>query len=460
MSALSFLKSLDVFSSLPSQTFDRLGALVRTKKYAAGEAIIRRGDPGDAMYIIYNGAVRIPILDPQGREKFVASLGPGDFFGEMSLMTGDPRSADVLADGAAECVIIDKETFLALTRQHPGVSKFLTQILARRLGESDVMVAKTVGKYRLVGELGRGGMSVVYSGLQTSLNRTVAIKMLSHELSLDEEFSKRFRQEAQIIAALNHENIVKVFDTETAYATIFIVMEYIEGTPLAKMVDAPTLPWDHVRDILSQTAAALQFAHERGIIHRDIKPGNIIITPDQRVKLMDFGIARVQKPGDENEPEEVIGTAEFMSPEQVRGKAVDGRADIYSLGIMAYKMVTGRCPFEDADPYVILKRHLRDPITPPKQINPKVPEDLNKLIMRAVEKELSARYQNCAEMIRDLQRAQMGSSIIHMPRSMRVLAVACPQGQEEKVDAVLKQAKEQIAKIPGATSGMTQIPAQ
>src|SRR5438045_2138072 len=129
-------------------------------------------------------------------------------------------------------------------------------------------------------------------------------------------------------------------------------MEYAEGTPLAKMVETATLPWDQCRHIINQTASALQYAHERGIVHRDIKPGNIIIDPKGDVKLMDFGIARVNQPGEQTDNEEVIGTAEFMSPEQIRGKAVDGRADIYSLGIMAYKMTTGRCPFEDADPYV------------------------------------------------------------------------------------------------------------
>ncbi|MBI2919802.1 MAG: protein kinase [Planctomycetes bacterium] len=456
MSAISFLKSLDVFSSLSPASFEKLGALVRTKKYSSNEPIIRRGEPGDAMYIIYNGAVRIPILDNQGREKFVASLGPGEVFGEMALMTGDPRSADVIADGPTECLIIDKETFQNLTRQHPGVSKFLTQILARRLSESDIMASKTVGKYRLLGELGRGGMSIVYTGLQTSLNRTVAIKMLSHELSLDEEFGKRFRQEAQIIAALNHGNIVKVYDTEAAYATIFIVMEYVDGTPLAKMVEtAGHLSWDMCRHILTQTAAALQYAHERGIVHRDIKPGNIIITPGNEVKLMDFGIARVNQPGEQNENDEVIGTAEFMSPEQIRGKGVDGRADIYSLGIMAYKMVTGHCPFEDVDPYVILKRHIRDPITPPRQVNPQVPADLDRFIMRAVEKERDHRYQNCSEIIRDLTPAPAGTAA---PRSIRMLAVACPPEHEAKVDALMRQVKDQVSRFPGVSASFGNLP--
>jgi serine/threonine protein kinase len=456
MSALSFLKSLDVFSSLSPASFDRLGPLVRTKKYAANEAIIKRGEPGDAMYIVLNGAVRIPILDAQGREKFVAALGPGEVFGEMALMTGDPRSADVISDGPCECIILDKETFSALTKTHPGVSKFLTQILARRLSESDLMASKTVGKYRLLGELGRGGMSIVYSGLQTTLNRTVAIKMLSHELSLDEEFSKRFRLEAQIIAQLNHEHIVKVYDTETAYATIFIVMEYVEGTPLAKMVETATLPWDQCRHILCQTASALQFAHERGIVHRDIKPGNIIINPQGEVKLMDFGIARVNQPGEQSDNEEVIGTAEFMSPEQVRGKAVDGRADIYSLGIMAYKMTTGRCPFEDADPYVILKRHLRDPIPPAKDLNPKVPDDLNRFMIKALEKEREKRYQNCADIIRDLTPRE--STMLAQPKGVRIMAVQSPAGMDEKIDAYLKQVKEQLVKMPGVHVTMTNLP--
>src|SRR6266571_1099410 len=216
--------------------------------------------------------------------------------------------------------IIEKEGFHKITRETPSLARFLTQILADRLTEGGFMASKTIGKYQLLGELGRGGMSVVYNAVHTSLNRPVAVKMLNHELAFDERFRASFQQEARVIAGLSHENIVQVYDTEQAYATYFIMMEFIAGTSLAKLIEASgRFPGSQARDILIQMCRALGFAHDRGIVHRDVKPSNVIMTPDGRVKLMDFGLAQVQATEAKPDDEEVVGTVEYMSPEQIRG---------------------------------------------------------------------------------------------------------------------------------------------
>jgi len=399
-----FLQSVDAFHALSVSRIRMLASQCTLTKFKSGERILKRGDPGDSMFIVYTGEVRIPIVDESGRQKFVAHLGTREFFGEMALLTGEARGADVFASTDVECLVIQKKPLQAFLHQNPQVAGFLTEILGRRLLENDQI--RQVGKYKLVGELGRGGMAIVYEGLHPTLGRTVAIKMLSHELVYDEEFAERFKNEAKIIARLEHKNIVQVYDYEEVYATFFIIMEKIDGTDLALTLESQgILPVNKTRDILAQLAAGLGYAHEHGVIHRDIKPSNVILDPAGVVKLMDFGIAK-ERAEEEKEEEDIIGTAEYMSPEQALGQKMDGRADIYSLGIMAFEMLTGRLPFDSPDPYEILRKHIREPIIPPIKINPQVPPDLNELVVKACAKNPKDRFAN-ARLIVDMLEKNM-----------------------------------------------------
>ncbi len=448
MSVAAFLKNVDAFQGLTRSSLDRLTTKLTVRDYKAGTAIIRRGAPGDSMYIIQSGRVRVPILDERGRKQFTAQLGVGQFFGEMALLTGEPRSADVFADTECRCLIIYKDALNELLRQHPTVASFLTEILGQRLMESGTI--RQVGKYKLIGMLGRGGMAIVFEGIHPTLGRPVAVKMLAHELVYDREFADRFKNEARIIAKLRHENIVEVFDTEEAFATFFIVMEKLEGIDLEKMVETRgTIPYDQARDILRQFAAALNYAHSRGIVHRDIKPSNLIINPKGQVKLMDFGIAQHPTLEEALEVKEgVIGTPEYMSPEQALGEPIDGRSDIYSLGIVAYEMLTGELPFSHEDPVETLRMQLNVKLPDPRKRNPGLPDDLVHLIMKATAKNPKDRFQSCAEIERLFEKDKSGGLSLETT-GVKTLTFLYDKRREAALSAFLEEVKRKARGIAG-----------
>jgi CRP-like cAMP-binding protein len=444
----AFLKELGPFSTLSPSALQGISRMVRVRSFGAGERIIARGAPGDAMYIIREGEVRVPIVDAHGKETFVAKLGRGQFFGEMSLMTGDPRAADVFAATPVSTLVIAKDVFEEIVKRTPSLARFLTQILADRLSEGGLMASKTIGKYQLLGELGRGGMSVVYNAIHTSLNRPVAVKMLNHQLAFDEKFRSSFHQEALVIASLDHENIVTVYDTEQAYATFFIVMEFVRGMALSKMIEnSGRIPFEQSRDLLLQMCRALGYAHQHGIVHRDVKPTNVLLTHDSRVKLMDFGIARVQRGEAKPEDEEIVGTAEYMAPEQIQGTGVDRRTDIYALGITAYQMLTGELPYVAANPYDVLLAHVTKPMPSIRAKVPGAPEELYGFVERATEKDPARRFQSLEEAERFLETSTVvgaGSGGFGQ-REGKVLSIFYPMSEAAHVDKAIATFKQQIA---------------
>ncbi|MCO4773698.1 MAG: protein kinase [Deltaproteobacteria bacterium] len=384
MSIAEFLTTVPGFETLNSSTLQAVTAEMTLKEVEEGEYLIRRGDPGESMYIIKQGDFRVPVFDDTGRVRVVAQLGPCDVVGEMALLTGERRRADVIADTPAVVVAIDRGTMAPLLSENPPFARFLTEILGKRLEEAGGV--ERVGKYRLLGKLGEGATAKVYEALHPGLNRTVAVKMLGHHLVYDKAFKERFLEEARTIAGLAHPNIVQVFDTEQAYATLFLVMEKVEGTDLRHVLDEEgSLPPEEVADILRQLAQALAFAHERGIVHRDVKPANAAIDEDGSVKLMDFGIARRYS---RDEGSNIVeGTPRYLAPEAIVGRPVDGRADIYSLGIMAWEMLVGRPPFMAPDIEALLERHLTDPPPDIRKLRPGTPDGLAAFVKGALEKE-------------------------------------------------------------------------
>jgi eukaryotic-like serine/threonine-protein kinase len=273
------------------------------------------------------------------------------------------------------------------------------------------------GRYRVEDELGRGGMAKVYRGQDTVLGRTVAIKILAPQYADDPNFVTRFRREAQAAARLSNPNVVSVFDTGDEQDVHYIVMEYVDGRTLADyLAGGSRIMPERAIDIAIDVCRALEAAHEQGVVHRDIKPGNIMITASGAVMVTDFGIARMAT-GQETieQTAAVLGTASYLSPEQAQGQPVDGRTDIYSLGCVLYEMVAGRPPFiGDSTVAVASKQVLEQPV-PPSRLNRDVSPDLDAVVLRALAKNPDNRYQTAGEMRRDLERVRAGQPVEATP---------------------------------------------
>jgi serine/threonine-protein kinase len=277
-------------------------------------------------------------------------------------------------------------------------------------------------RYEIGGVLGRGGMAEVHRGRDLRLGREVAVKVLRHDLARDPSFQVRFRREAQASASLNHPAIVAVYDTgedrTTTGATPYIVMEYVEGETLRDVIRREGhLPSERAMTLAADICGALDFSHRNGIVHRDVKPGNVMITPQGTVKVMDFGIARAvsDSAATMTSTAAVIGTAQYLSPEQARGESVDARSDVYSMGCLLYELVTGAPPFSGDSPVAVAYQHVREDPRLPSSINPEVPAELDAILLKAMSKNPANRYQSAAEMRNDLLRALAGQRVEATP---------------------------------------------
>ncbi len=261
-------------------------------------------------------------------------------------------------------------------------------------------------RYKILEKIGNGGMATVYKSLDQILNRYVAVKVLREEFTTDEEFIKRFNAEAQSAARLTHPNIVSVYDVGQEYNVYYIVMELIQGKTLKQIIDEDGfLSWKWSINIAIQIASALEMAHKNNIIHRDIKPHNIMITEDGVAKVTDFGIAKAVSNSTITAFGTTLGSVHYFSPEHARGGYTDSKSDLYSLGVVMYEMVTGKVPFDADTPVSVALKHMQENPIEPIKINKNIPFAVNQIIMKALKKDPNERYQNATEMIKDLNLA-------------------------------------------------------
>lgn len=272
---------------------------------------------------------------------------------------------------------------------------------------------KLDGRYEITELIGIGGMADVYKAIDVVEDKVVAVKILKNEFSNDDDFLRRFRNESKAIAVLSHPNIVKIYDVGFTEKIQFIVMEFIDGITLKEFMEQQgVIKWKDAIFFITQILRALQHAHDRGIVHRDIKPQNIMLFPDGTIKVMDFGIARFAREEGKTLSDKAIGSVHYISPEQARGDVTDEKSDIYSIGVMMYEMLTGQKPFDAENPVSVALMHMQTKARLPRDVNPDVPLGLEEIVTRAMQKDASKRYQSASEMIKDIEQFKKNPDIL------------------------------------------------
>jgi CRP-like cAMP-binding protein len=359
----------------------------------AGERFVVQDAVEDTAYIIQRGSCLV-IVEKEGELHPVDHYGEGDIVGGLGILTGEPRRAHVEAETDTDLWVITRDQFDEMTEKDPALLDFITELVADRLDSRRPTAYRTIGKYVATDIIGRGAFSIVYKGRHTGLDMPVVIKMMRHDMALYPDFLDSFKNEAKTIAGLTHDHIVRVYDFEERYRTLFIIMEYLRGDSLKYMIDhLRAIPPTLAATFLFQICSALAYAHQHGIVHRDINPSNIIVQPNDQIKILDFGLACPAGTEDFSN----TGTAYYMAPEQIDGGPVDQKTDIYALGITAYEMVTGRRPFPEDNAKALLDMHLTRDVTDPGHIIPDIPDELRGFILKSARRDPDQRYQDMGQ---------------------------------------------------------------
>lgn len=397
-SDIHFLMRTGLVSVTPERLKRSLLSALNRMTFPAGHRIISQGKEGDRLFILQHGSCEVN-LEKNEELHVVGHLKPGDVFGELAVITGDCRSANV--DSLTEVVVwsLEKERFEQIVQSCMELTEFLTDLATERLCSRKITAEKNIGRYRITDVLAEGGWSIVYKGFHSLLNLPVAVKMLKHSMALDSDFFQTFQKEAKTIAALNHDNIVRVYDIEQSYRTVFIIMEYLSGITLREVIDCGhRITLKRITGLLTQVCRGLQYAHHQGVVHQDVKPGNIFIQEGDKAKIVDFGLATPIGGCSDDMP----GSPHYMAPEQIEGDPVDARTDIYSLGITAYEMATGVRPYPD-DICQVLEYHMTKNTPDPRELNPELPERFSSFIRKSTEKNPDSRFQDIVEVLRELE---------------------------------------------------------
>ena len=385
------LNGISAFAELPAELLDAMWERMEARSFDAGEMLMRQDDPGDCLLVLLRGSVRVSAHDQSGVVRVIGELEHGQVVGEMALITGESRGADVVASEPVHALALAADEFHGLARKHPELGIVLTNLIADRLGRADwdILGGKIFEGYEILQCIGRGGMAIVYEARETAQDRRVALKMMSHRLVYDVASLSRFRQEADIVQTLEHANIARLFGRFSAYGTHLLVMEFVDGPGLDHFADK-RLPVaeEHVRPIVGQIASALQYVHERNFLHRDIQPSNVMLTREGVVKLMDFGLAKPLVNLDDRtitHERALIGTPSYMAPEQLSGETLDSRVDVYGLACLTYTLLTGRRLFVSSNLLDLARAKLSSSGPSADQIGLGVSAEMHEFLCRGLE---------------------------------------------------------------------------
>ncbi len=389
------------FSVLKPDTLAELLSAMQYHEAEPGKFLIRQGDPAEFLLLILSGHACASLRGAPSERPPIGEFGPGDIVGEMSLVTNEPRTADVVARTAVRFLELSASAFHELASRHPDLPLVLTEVVTERLGHAkfDGLGGKDVHGYQIVQCVGRGGMGVVYEARHVETNRRVALKMMNHRLIYQLSALRRFQREAAILETLDHPCIARLYECFAAYRTEFLAMEFCEGTTLSRVIAAPGPLGEEVgRGLLGHMARALSYVHGRGIVHRDLKPSNIVITPDGTIKLLDFGIVTIEVDSDlwgtwktSSRPVGMIGTPRYMAPEQFSHRVADRRTDFYGLACVAFEALSGRSVVEATDVLEIVRELAHFELPPRDSIGRGISEEMHAVLAAGLQQDPAKR---------------------------------------------------------------------
>ncbi len=392
------------FALLGAETQTDLKSVMHLHEFEPGESLISQGDPAEFLLLVVSGHASASVRDTPGDRPPVGEFGPGDIVGEMSLVTNEPRTADVVARTLVRCLRLSAADFHLLADRHAELRVLLTEVVTERLGHAryDGLGGKDIHGYQIVQCVGRGGMGVVYEALHVATGRKIALKMMNHRLIYELNALRRFRREADVLATLEHPSLARLYGAFSAYKTEFLAMEFCEGRTLSHVIATRgPLGEDLVRGMLGQLADALRYVHGRGIVHRDLKPSNIVLTRTGTIKLVDFGIVTVEPDSalwktlkTASRPAGLLGTPRYMAPEQFTGRVADRRADFYGLACVAFEALSGRPVIAASDIFDIIREHAHFVLPRRDSIGPGVSQEMYDVLVAGLEHDPDKRSLN------------------------------------------------------------------